>query len=344
MAGDWIKIEHNLHKKPEVFAISRKLGICPDEVVGFLVRFWVWADINSVDGHVDHIQSTDVDAVVDAVVDRENFSAALRGVNWLVIDPSGVGFYIPNFDRHNGESAKKRVLKTQAQARWRKGLADSEEQKPNAKTGRDNVDHQQSTSASTREEKRREESDSLRSKKEVKQVEVVSENQKPPTELKESTSAKRKTQFPFGEEIPDDMKAEAQKRVPHANAQALYEKFRLYNLSKGNTYIDWSAAWRVWLMNAPKFGDGLPMKNSVEAQQEKIRASKVLLNSALADAMGSRIDDQSKRNTEIAARSQEALDGAFTRVSEALVEPERGLETIPDISQSPLWGDDNEPF
>jgi hypothetical protein len=75
----------------------------------------------------------------------EGFAASLEKVGWLTIDENGIS--VPKFDRHNGESAKKRALKTERQARWRAGKDDSVDEV---------VDAQTSTKGSTREEKRRE--------------------------------------------------------------------------------------------------------------------------------------------------------------------------------------------
>jgi hypothetical protein len=143
MAGEWIKIDSGIHRKPEVFAIARKLGRPIDEVVGLLVKFWVWADQSTVDGSVDHMTSTDVDTVVGV----PEFAKALMSVKWMSTNKSGVGVLIPNFARHNGESAKKRIQQNASQARWRAGL----------RAGDGAASTQPSTNSSTREEKRREE-------------------------------------------------------------------------------------------------------------------------------------------------------------------------------------------
>jgi DNA replication protein DnaT len=139
----WIKIQHGLHNKPEVFSISRRLGISANETVGLLVKFWCWCDENSVDGCVDHLQSTDVDNVVGC----PEFGDALLAVKWIVFSPQKAGFLVTNFTRHNGESAKKRALKNNAQAKWRKGSG-GDVDAPQSTT--------RSTKRSTREEKRRE--------------------------------------------------------------------------------------------------------------------------------------------------------------------------------------------
>lgn len=139
MAGEWIKLTSNIHTKPEVFKLARLLSENVDTAIGLLVRFWCWADSVTVDGVVDGVESSDVDAVVY----RSGFCDALISVGWARKSESGAGIEIPNFSRHNGESAKKRTLKNERQARWRAGKVD------------DSVVGAVSTKAPTREEKRR---------------------------------------------------------------------------------------------------------------------------------------------------------------------------------------------
>lgn len=115
MAIPWIKVRGNLREQREVFVVARRLGLGRDHVVGLCVRFWAWADGQTTDGTIDGIRPADIDAVVE----HDGFAAALAEAGWLLVDERGV--IIPNFDRHNGESAKKRAMKTQRQARWRDG-------------------------------------------------------------------------------------------------------------------------------------------------------------------------------------------------------------------------------
>lgn len=143
MAGEWIKFQTSTLKKPEILRIARMLGINRNEALGLMVEFWVWLDDASVDGTVDGLEASDVDAMMSC----PGLSAALQDVGWLSIDAENHRISVPNFGRHNGESAKKRALKNERQARWRD------------KT----VDAPASTKASTREEKRRVTTSSLRS-------------------------------------------------------------------------------------------------------------------------------------------------------------------------------------
>lgn len=140
MAGEWIKVEVTTPDKPELMKLARVLKIERDAVFGKLVRLWGWFDKNSVDGVVDGVVSTDIDDLVDL----PGFTSAVAGIGWLELDEQAERVTLPNFDRHNGETAKKRALKTRRQQNWRQN--------------RDgDVDGEASTGASTREEKRREE-------------------------------------------------------------------------------------------------------------------------------------------------------------------------------------------
>jgi hypothetical protein len=135
MAGEWIKVEKSTADKPEVLRMARELLIDRDAVFGKLMLVWMWFDANSVDGVVDGA----VDADVDALVRHVGFASVMKSVNWLAEVRGRPGLSLPNFGRHNGETAKKRALSNRRQSRWRNA----------------DVDAPSVTNASTREEKRR---------------------------------------------------------------------------------------------------------------------------------------------------------------------------------------------
>ncbi len=108
MAGDWIKVEHVMPDKPEVSLLADALEVSHDEVVGKLVRFWIWVDQQSIDGRNLHV----TEALIDRVTFCPGFCEKMLQVRWLKRRKRS-GFIVPNFDRHNGKSAKRRVLKTQ---------------------------------------------------------------------------------------------------------------------------------------------------------------------------------------------------------------------------------------
>ena len=103
MAFAWIKIEDTTPDKPEVWAMAAKLGIDADAVVGKLVRIWIWADHQTIDGNAQSVTK----ALLDRCAGVAGFADAMMEAGWLVATSAGVSFV--NFDRHNGETAKKRA-------------------------------------------------------------------------------------------------------------------------------------------------------------------------------------------------------------------------------------------
>lgn len=104
MAGDWIKVEHTLPDKPEVIRLADILGIDQDSVVGKLIRFWIWVDSQSINGDALSVTETSLDRITNC----NGFVTAMVAVGWLV---RSEGHYaIPNFERHNTQTAKARAL------------------------------------------------------------------------------------------------------------------------------------------------------------------------------------------------------------------------------------------
>lgn len=104
MAGDWIKIEKATVRKPEILRIAATLGIHPDHAFGLCFRFWTWCDDQLAEANVSGVSLE----LVDALVDRSGFAAALVTVGWL--QARNGSLVIPNFDRHLSQSAKTRAL------------------------------------------------------------------------------------------------------------------------------------------------------------------------------------------------------------------------------------------
>lgn len=106
MAGDWIKIDTILCDKPEVWLIAEKLDLDVDAVIGKLIRLWSWMDQHMTSGDAVSVTPKQLDAVCRC----EKFSTALADVGWLVIHRRTSKVSIPNWDRHNGKTAKERAL------------------------------------------------------------------------------------------------------------------------------------------------------------------------------------------------------------------------------------------
>lgn len=108
MAGDWIKLENVTPDKPEVLAMAEILGIDQDAVLGKLVRLWIWADEQTFSGYATRDGVSVTKTFIDRCTCVTGFAHAMQTVGWLVTLESGLAF--PNFDRHNGKTAKARAL------------------------------------------------------------------------------------------------------------------------------------------------------------------------------------------------------------------------------------------
>jgi hypothetical protein len=113
MAGEWIKVEHHTPDKPEVLKMAEVLGTSPDDVFGKLFRVWCWFDTQSLNGHAGSETGVTLFKFIDRLVASQGFATTMKSVGWLTDDG------IPNFDYHNGESAKKRALSAKRQRKHR---------------------------------------------------------------------------------------------------------------------------------------------------------------------------------------------------------------------------------
>jgi hypothetical protein len=100
----WIKFETCTSDKPEVWQIAQSLGIDPDAVVGKLLRVWAWFDEQTEDGNAPSVTK----ALLDRNVGVTGFVTSMLQVGWMVEKDGQLS--IPNFGRHNGDTAKKRAL------------------------------------------------------------------------------------------------------------------------------------------------------------------------------------------------------------------------------------------
>lgn len=146
MAGDWIKFETSTSDKPEVWAMAQSLGIDADAVVGKLLRVWAWFDQQTQEGNAVGNGASVTSSVTKALLDRRvgvsGFCDSMILSGWMADD--GQSLTLPNFDRHNGKTAKTRAMTAKRVA--------THKAKSNARTVTTSV-----SGALPKEEKRREE-------------------------------------------------------------------------------------------------------------------------------------------------------------------------------------------
>lgn len=127
MSADWIKVRTDLHSHPKVVRMA--CAICAHAVrdpcgmtaarclvIGALHRVWSLFDAHSTDG----VLAGYTLGIVDEMVGVPGFAAAMRDVGWLAADDKCLRML--DFDRHNGQSAKRRAEHA-AQTRARRACA-----------------------------------------------------------------------------------------------------------------------------------------------------------------------------------------------------------------------------
>lgn len=113
MAGDWIKTCKDTPSKPEILIIAAKLNIHPDIAFARCFALWSWFDSNTKDGVTNGVTKV----TLDALLGRDGLCDALINVGWLTSTNENLS--LPNFDRHNSETAKTRALGTKRQSKYR---------------------------------------------------------------------------------------------------------------------------------------------------------------------------------------------------------------------------------
>ncbi|MDH0640640.1 DnaT-like ssDNA-binding domain-containing protein [Pseudomonas sp. GD03860] len=104
MAGDWIKFELTTLDKPEVCQIADLADIDLDAVIGKLMRVWGWFDQQTESGNAPSVSKKLLDRLVGVI----GFCEHMKSVGWMV-EAEGV-ISLPHFERHNGKTAKNRLL------------------------------------------------------------------------------------------------------------------------------------------------------------------------------------------------------------------------------------------
>lgn len=232
MAGDWIKMRSDLFTHPKVVRMASALKADTLRTVGGLMSVWCLFDAHSEDGFMDGYSPE----VLDNHLRWDGFSAAMISVGWLAYT-EGSGLSVPDFDTHNGQSAKRRAQDADRKREVRKASASDADKKR------------------TREEKRREEiSPSLRSG---------------------DSAASRGSRLPDGWTLPDDWavfcKAERPDLVPNEVAERFADYWHSAAGAKGRK-SDWFATWRNWVRaekkTAPAASETVYQRSMRERMQE----------------------------------------------------------------------------
>lgn len=105
MAGDWIKMRHDILDDPATIRVAAACGLDEYAVVGRLHALWSWADRHTKGG--GQAEGVGLDWV-DRLVRCPGFAVEMVRVGWL--EETGQGLTFPRFDRHCSDTAKVRAL------------------------------------------------------------------------------------------------------------------------------------------------------------------------------------------------------------------------------------------
>jgi hypothetical protein len=100
----WIKIETHTPDKPEIRQVARLCQCSKAEAFLAFFRVFVWLDEQTDDGQVEFFTAEDADELGGL----PGLGHALEAVHWITFSPRGA--VVANWDRHNGQSAKRRCL------------------------------------------------------------------------------------------------------------------------------------------------------------------------------------------------------------------------------------------
>ncbi|NBW15840.1 MAG: hypothetical protein EBR82_48420 [Caulobacteraceae bacterium] len=151
--AQWIKWNKGLTRRTEVLQIGRAVKKDRRLVAVACMEFWEWADDETVDGNLTGCTPE----FVDDLVGIRGFAVAYAAAGWAEIHEDRIKLL--NWERHNGESAKRRALDARSKEERRTTVRKVSASK--ADNGRTSVRSESGQSADQiREEKRREENNS----------------------------------------------------------------------------------------------------------------------------------------------------------------------------------------
>lgn len=118
MAGDWIKSYRASLIGSRSLRMGRSLSLHPACAHGLALAVWHWAETQTVDGFVQGIQPEDIDQAIGF----PGLAQSMVDVGWLVFSDEGVT--LPEWEKHNGDGAKQRLLNSRRQQAYRARNAD----------------------------------------------------------------------------------------------------------------------------------------------------------------------------------------------------------------------------
>lgn len=109
----WIKVRKGLNESPKIVAISRICGCSRERAFDAWFRLYCYFDSNTDDGRIPFLDEKEIDRIASL----QGIGHAMQTIGWLEFDSCGCT--ICEWDKHNGNSAKKRLLHSERQNRYK---------------------------------------------------------------------------------------------------------------------------------------------------------------------------------------------------------------------------------
>ena len=240
---DWIKMRCGIADCPQVIHMARRLGKEPDLIVGKLHRVWAYADRNI--GAADDGTLRFLDAGwLDDLVAVEGFANAMRAVGWLDWPENGSELTFPNYESHNGPTAKKRAQAAGRAAKYRGKTESNQGCNASVTQVRDGSVTGNQKGVTLKAHQNRIEENRIEN--------AITE--------KKQKRASPKISLPDGFQVTaEHLKYGESKGIPGPVVRAEMEKFLAYHDAKGDSrYANWNRAFQGWLLRAKEYNPSMP--------------------------------------------------------------------------------------
>lgn len=110
----WIKMNKGLVDSEKIVKLAHLLEIDTQKTIGAVFEFWVWMDSITPNGKGVNLSFN----YIDKKINIPNFSEKMREIGWISGEEWAIK--LPNFEEHNGSTAKRRSLTAKRVASHRK--------------------------------------------------------------------------------------------------------------------------------------------------------------------------------------------------------------------------------
>ena len=119
----WIKLNASLRTNPKLLTLASRLGVTPVTAMGAICHAWMIADEHADEsGALPHMEP----GALDSLIGIDGLAETMRSVGWLEV--SGDGLLFPDYQQHNGTTAKSRAQAQKRQMRCRQRHAAASKQ------------------------------------------------------------------------------------------------------------------------------------------------------------------------------------------------------------------------